>query len=127
MFLSVMASPPGALLFRWLSLGLVRGQMRDDVRAAIEPAMGAQLQISTMWVAARAREQPLCCFRRRSEGEARRAPGTLADADRALALEQIECRGDGGAGETAAALQRSEIVADAALYVFDRRAECSDI
>src|SRR5262249_20763926 len=101
--------------------------MRDDVRAAIEPAIGAQLQISTTWVAARAREQLLSRFRRRSKGETGRAPGALTNADRPLVLEQIERRGDVRTGETTPTLQRSEIVADAALYVFDRRAERGDI
>src|SRR5205823_13366604 len=72
-------------------------------------------------------EQSLCRFRRWREGEAGRTPGALANAHRALALEQIERCGDVGTGKAAAALQRSEIVADAPLYVFDRRAEYSDI
>src|SRR5262249_54132685 len=127
MFLSVMASPPGALSFPLLSLGLFCGLARDDVCSAIEPAISVQIQISTTPVAARAREQSLCRVSGWRKGKAGRAPGALTDADRTLSLEQIKRPGDVGTAETAAALQRSEIVAHASLYVFDRRTECGDI
>src|ERR1700756_777310 len=127
MFLSVMASPPGALSFPLLSLGLVCGRVRDDFCSAIEPAISVQIQISTTPVAARAKEQSVCRLRGWRKGKTGRAPGALTDAERTVSLEQIERPSDVWTGETAAALQGSEIVAHAPLYVFDRRAECGDI
>src|ERR1700745_164865 len=125
MFLSVMASPPGALSFPLLSLRLVCGHPRDYICSAIKPAIRAQIQISTPLVAARVREQSLRRLSGWRKGKAGRAPGTLTDADATLSRKQIERPRDVGTAETAAALQRSEIVAHAPLYVFDRRAECS--
>src|SRR5262245_55267143 len=101
--------------------------MSGDFHSAVEPGAGADVQVSETGVAARACQQPVRLLRRRHEGEAGRAPGALADAERALALEQIEGGCHVGTGEPASALYGRKIVSEPRLQLLDCGAESGDV
>src|SRR5262245_13531990 len=101
--------------------------MSRDFRSAVEPGASADVQVSETGVAARACQQPVRRPRRRHEGDAGRTPGALADAERALAFEEIEGGCHVRAGEPAAALYRREIVTEPRLQLLDRRTESGDV
>src|SRR5262245_44569890 len=101
--------------------------MSRDFRSAVEPGASADVQLLETGVAARACQQAVRRLRRGHEGEAGRTPGALADAERALAFEQIESGCDVGTGEPAAALDGCEIVSKPRLQLLARRTESGDV
>src|SRR6202521_3479571 len=109
------------------SVSRIERSMDVDLSAAIEPRANADVQGPQSRVAPDKLDEPVCLRRRRSERKTGRSPGTLPDAVRACFVETRERGGDIGAGETAAALNRREIIADPRLQLTDRGTEARQI
>src|SRR5712691_13427962 len=101
--------------------------MDVDLSSAIEPRAGADVQCPQSRVVTQKRDEPACFRRRGSERKPGRSPGALSDAVGSRLVEARERGGDIGAGETAAALDRRKIIADAGLQLPDRRTEALQV
>src|SRR5262245_218106 len=121
------------MLFSHIRL-LARSQIRHrrnhanfHICAAIEPLASDDVQRFAARVVARESDQPLRFIKRAHKCKSSRAPRTLTDAERALAFQKLERRGDIGAGKWMAPLQRCKIRAENCLHLFDCRGKRIDI
>src|SRR5258708_39918312 len=98
-----------------------------DVSSGIEPRAGADVQGPEARAVPKKADEPACFRRRGSKRKPGRSPGALSDAVGSRLVEARERGGDIGAGETAAALDRRKIIADAGLKLPDRRTEALQV